>query len=264
MGRELTHVEASELLGVYALDALDDDEREAVDRHLAGCRMCQVEVMEHREVAAVLTAGLERPPDGLWERIRGSLEDVPPPLTPPVAPPLTLPGRSVVVPISSAPSRRGAGLRVAAMVAAVAAVAVIGVLGLKVVDDGRRIDQIAAGAHGDELERTINAAKVDPAVTRVLLKSEDGATFADAWVLPDGRGYLVDDNLPQVAPGRGYQLWALVGDSPVSIGLLGPDPRQSAFRATGPVRGFAITNEPEVGVSTPSQAPLVVGLVTQS
>ena len=81
MGRELTHVEASELLGVFALDALDGDEREAVDRHLGGCRMCQVEVIEHLEVAAVLTAGLDRPPEGLWERISESLEDVPPPLT---------------------------------------------------------------------------------------------------------------------------------------------------------------------------------------
>ncbi len=256
MGRELTHVEASELLGVYALDALDDDERDAVDHHLVGCRMCQVEVTEHREVAAVLTAGLDRPPEGLWERISGSLEDVPPPLTPPVRP--------VVVPIASAPSRRGGGLRIAAMVAAVAAVTVIGVLGFKVVDDGRRIDQIAQGAHGEELERTINAAMVDPTAKRVSLQSEDGALFADAWVLPDGRGYLVADNLPQVAPGRGYQLWAIVGDNPVSIGLLGPDPLQSAFRATGAVKGFAISNEPAAGVSTPSQPPLVLGLVTQS
>ncbi len=256
MGRELTHTEASELLGVYALDALDEDEREAVDRHLGGCRMCQVEVIEHREVAAVLTAGLDRPPEGLWERISGSLEDVPPPLTPPVRP--------VVVPIGSAPSRRGAGLRAAAMVAAVAAVAVIGVLGFKVVDDGRRIDQIAAGTHGEELERTIDAARDDPAAIRVSLQSEDKELFVDALLLPDGRGYLDADNLPELEPGRGYQLWALVGPRPVSIGLLGADPEQSAFRAAGPVSGFAITNEVAAGVSAPSQDPLVVGLVTKS
>jgi hypothetical protein len=261
MDRELTHVEASELLGVYALDALDDDEREAVDRHLVGCRMCQIEVIEHREVAAVLTAGVDRPPEGLWERISGSLEDVPPPLAPPVRPPELAPN---VVPISSAPSRKSAGMRAAAMVAAVAAVAVIGVLGLKVVDDGRRIDQIASGVHGVELERTINATMADPTATRVSLKSDDGALFADAWVLPDGRGYVVADNLPQAAPGRGYQLWALVGTNPVSIGLLGPDPKQSAFRAAGPVSGFAITNEPATGVSAPTAEPLVMGVVTKS
>ena len=256
MGRELTHVEASELLGVYALDALDDDEREAVDRHLGGCRMCQVEVIEHREVAAVLTAGLDRPPEGLWERISGSLEEVPPPLT--------LPTRPVVVPIGSAPSRRGPLLRAAAMAAAVAAVALIGVLGLRVVDDGRRIDQLASGAQGEELGRAVNAAMADPTATRVSLKSDEGVLFADAWVLPDGRGYLTADNLPKLEPGRGYQLWALVGSNPVSIGLLGPDPDQSAFRATGPVSGFAITNEPATGVSAPSQDPLVLGLVTRS
>jgi hypothetical protein len=275
MGRELTHEEASELLGVYALDALDVDEREAVDRHLGGCRMCQVEVVEHREVAAVLTAGLDRPPEGLWERISASLEDVPPPLAAPPPPPGPAPatpprpgaapaGRQVVVPIGSAPSRRGAGLRVAAMVAATAAVAVIGILGFKVVDDSRRIDQIAVGVHGDELERTIGAAMANPTATKVALTSEDKALFADAWVLPDGHGYIAADNLPELAPGRGYQLWALTGDTPVSIGLLGPDPRQSAFRAAGPLRGLAITNEPAVGVSTPSQDPLVLGLVSKS
>ena len=62
-------------------------------------------------------------------------------------------------------------------------------------------------------------------------------------VLPDGRGTSAPTTCPQLEPGRGYQLWALVGPNPVSIGLLGPDPEQSAFRATGPVSGFAITNE---------------------
>ena len=46
------------------------------------------------------------------------------------------------------------------------AASVIGVLGVQVVEDGRRIDALAAGAQGEELERTINAAMADPRRSR--------------------------------------------------------------------------------------------------
>jgi len=53
MGRELSHVEVVDLLGAYALDALEGDEREAVERHVAQCASCTAEIADHREVAFV-------------------------------------------------------------------------------------------------------------------------------------------------------------------------------------------------------------------
>src|SRR5690606_35755181 len=54
--------EFTELLGAYALDAVEPDEREAVERHLADCPRCRSEVAEHREVAAYLAhAGTDAP-----------------------------------------------------------------------------------------------------------------------------------------------------------------------------------------------------------
>jgi len=279
VAHELTHDEATELLGVYALDALDADEREAVERHLADCGLCRIEVLEHVEVAGLLSTGVFGAPASVWDRISGELQGTPPPLdlAPMQAarPSLAHPSGGLGRPPAGdelaerragrAEGRRGAGVRIAAAVAAVSvAAAVIGVLGVKVAEDSRRIDDIAIGAHGDELRRTIDAAKADPEVVKVALRSPDGALVADALMLPDGRGYLAQDNLPTLGPDRNYQLWAVVGGDRISVGLLGSDPQQSSFVATGPVVALAITEEEAGGVVTSSQQPLVVGTVRQA
>src|SRR5438045_1955880 len=76
----MTHAEISELLGAYALDAVDGDEVEEVRAHLDTCPRCADEVHQHREAAAALAFAGERAPEGLWDRIQTRLEDTPPPL----------------------------------------------------------------------------------------------------------------------------------------------------------------------------------------
>jgi anti-sigma factor RsiW len=44
------HVE--ELLAAYALDCLDEGEKEEVTRHLAHCAQCRSELKDYQEVAA--------------------------------------------------------------------------------------------------------------------------------------------------------------------------------------------------------------------
>ena len=44
MMKEQTHMNVEELLGVYALDAVDQDERLIVDEHIAVCPRCRNEV----------------------------------------------------------------------------------------------------------------------------------------------------------------------------------------------------------------------------
>lgn len=246
MGRVMNHYEAAELLGAYALDALEGDEQEQVEHHVRDCRACLAELAEHREMAALLTPGWAAPPSGVWERIATSLEEAPPPLD--LAP---------VVPLRPAVPR-GVGMRAAAMVAAAAAV-VIGLMGVKIVDDGRRLDRIAAGVHSEELQRAVNAAVVDPGADKVSLRSEDDAWFADAVLLDDGSGYLVKHNLPALSGDRTYQLWALSGTSKISVGTLGSVPKVAAFQATGPVWALAITEEQAGGVVSSQNSPVVVG-----
>lgn len=72
------HDEFIELLGAYALDAVDDDERRAVEAHLAMCPTCQAEVLEHIEVAAALGAQYAASmPADLWGRIETQIETGP-------------------------------------------------------------------------------------------------------------------------------------------------------------------------------------------
>ena len=42
------HEDFQDLLGAYALDAVDPTERDEIERHLATCPRCRAEVAEHR------------------------------------------------------------------------------------------------------------------------------------------------------------------------------------------------------------------------
>jgi anti-sigma factor RsiW len=257
MGRELSHTEVVDLLGAYALDALDPAERQAVDDHAAGCPSCVDEIAEHREVAGLLTPGWGAPPAGLWEKIASSLVEVPPPLD--LAPVIAMKRREGQLRAPVRPRNR-IGLGIAAMVAA-AAVAMIGILGVRVADDRQRINQLALGAHGDELVRSANAALADPGAHKVSLVSTDGYRTAQAVVLPDGTGYVVSNNLPGLAKERTYQLWAVVGTTRISVGVLGAEPHIVPFKIGGNVSALAITDETAGGVPTTTRDPVVIGKV---
>ena len=76
MNVELTHEEIQELLGAFALDAVDGDEAEAIELHLRECPRCRAEVTEQREVAALLAHTGATAPEGVWVRILEELEPV--------------------------------------------------------------------------------------------------------------------------------------------------------------------------------------------
>lgn len=251
MGRELNHGGVTELLGAYALDAVDATERAAVLAHLGECHQCQAEVTEHREVAALLAPVGASAPTRVWDHIAASLEEAPPPLQLPNLRQIDRGRRA-----NGWSSRVGA---IAAAAVSVAAVAIVAVLGFKVSDDSRRIDQMAGGTYPSELSRATSAALADPQSRLVDLRSSPGGASAQAVVLPDGTGYVVKDNLPALGPARTYQLWAVVGDSKISVGVLGPDPGPSGFKAAGDVSALAITQEQAGGVVASNQTPIAVG-----
>ncbi|MDQ1416012.1 MAG: hypothetical protein QOF81_1625 [Acidimicrobiaceae bacterium] len=80
MERLTEHAELQELLGAYALDAVEPDEAAAIERHLPTCPRCRTELADHREVAALLGYAGGSAPSGLWDRIIASLEEPPPAL----------------------------------------------------------------------------------------------------------------------------------------------------------------------------------------
>jgi hypothetical protein len=251
MERELTHADAVELLGAYALDALDPDERQAVERHLEACPRCRAEVADHRTVASFLGSAGGPAPDGLWDRIAGSLEEAPPELR--------------LAPVVSLRERHSVSVRVGAAVAAVAA-AVIGVLGAEVVHLNHQVDHVAASDRTNAaLMSAATHALANPDAQRVSMRSPDGSVSADVAVLPDGTGFLVADDLPALARDRTYQLWALADGQKISAGVLGARPQVVAFRyAPAGLSGFAVTAEQAGGVSVSQNAPVVVGNVQRT
>ena len=250
MGRELIHEEASDLLGAYALDAVEPAERQTVDRHVQGCQACLAEIAQHREVAGLLGPGCSKAPRGLWEKIAASLEEAPPPLD--MAPVIAM--KPAQARVAAAIPRRSVGMGIAAMVA-VAAMVMVGFLGISAVDDGG--DNTPGGTYAQELRRSVNAALAAPDSRKVDLVSADGYRTAQAVVLSDGSGYLVKNNLPVLSDERTYQLWALVGTSAISVGVLGPEPKIVPFKMDGPVSVLAITEESAGGVTSSKKEPVV-------
>jgi hypothetical protein len=233
------HAEVEDLLGAYALDAVPEDERRLVEEHLAVCEACRREVMEHRETVALLSGGAAAPV-GVWDRISAELEPEPP----------------VSLDAQRAPRKIG---RWATGIAAAAAALAIVALGMKVVEQDRRIDRLAATSEDRALALAAEAALRDPAARLVTLRSADGATSVEAVVLPDGTGYLYRNDLRPLPPGRTYQLWALGEADPISAGVLGPKPGVVAFSVGHAVTGLAITQEAAGGVVAPTSDPLVAG-----
>src|SRR5579864_4152474 len=156
----MTHDEAAELLGAYALDAVDRDEAEEIEAHLAGCPRCRDEVAHHREVAAALAFAGATAPDGLWTRIASSLETAPPE-----------PELGRLYPLK--PSARSRTARVMSIVGAAAAAAVIALLAVQIHTLNHRISAVSSALPAAGLQSAVQAALLDPAAARVHLQSDD-------------------------------------------------------------------------------------------
>jgi anti-sigma-K factor RskA len=323
----LTHRQIQDLLGAYALDAVDPDEGEVVELHLRECPRCRAEVEDHRETAAMLAHVGAPAPAGVWNKIAAQLEeDAPdydkgvgasqarlarpgtapnasaPPASAPPAPPASAPPASAPpasapqappapappaspppappAPASQAPpaprrrfavltgsgsgsgsgSNRGVPYRVASAALAVAAVLVT-VLGVQVARLDHRLDRMIATVSRNGINEAALAAMANPDARRVHLESDDGARQADAVLLPDGQAYLVGRSLPALSADQTYQLWAVVGDRKISVGVLGPSPAVAAFRYNADPSLLAITAERAGGVIASDKVPVVAGAV---
>ncbi len=248
-----------ELLGAFALDAVDAQEAEEIERYLQRSPRARAEVAAHREVAALLVATGSDAPSGVWERISGSLDGGP------VAPEAPRLGATVRA-IGDAPSaRRSVSLRLAVAVTGAAA-ALVAVFGIQVARQGDELDaqheELAAlDLRLAERDVAILAAQArqDPTNRVTVLSSEDEDLVVTTVMGDDGQGFLLAENLPELAVGRSYQLWGIVDDRTVSLGLL-QEPGVVAFHVDGPMDGYAITEEVAGGVATSEQVPTVVGL----
>ena len=233
-----------ELLGAYALDAVDDHERRQVEAYLETDPRARAEVEAHREVAAMLAFSGERPPDGLWDRIAGALEE---------AAPTPGPELARVLPIDRRRRRRGLlGTVAAAVGVAAAAVAIT----LVVVDRTGSDEPFDAGT----IDQAFGQAWASPDGRHTELVADTADFSADAVVLPTGTGFLSASGLPELPETETYQLWGVYGDDDViSLGVLGNRPGIEPFTAEDDVQTLVITREQAGGVMASTTGAVLAG-----
>jgi len=238
----MTHDEIEELLGAYALDALDADERQTVEAHLESCPRCRAEVAAHREVAgllgnaAVAGDGPAVAPDALWDRIASSLQEEPPALSPVVRP----------------MRRRRSSLVVLLGAVAAALTLTVGLLAAKVANLDTKVNSLSAQESVSKVIRSSTHKTVE-------LTSANGHWRAQAVLLPNGDGYLINPSMPVLGRSQTFQLWALSNGKVVSIGVLGRLPSPAPIHVEPTMTLLMITAEPLGGTPVPTTPVLVRG-----
>jgi anti-sigma factor RsiW len=235
------HTRYQDDIGAYLLGALTELERQAFERHVAGCGECQEELERLRPAADALPGSVEQfqPPP----RLKASLMEVvereaqaeqPAPSRPRLTARLGFPRRAEG-PRFPRPAARPRFFRPAV----VAAVLLIGlVVGFAVAQLG-----------GDET-RTV-AATVDRAMPQA------GGSLRIAG---DDRATLRLHDMPELRAARVYQVWLQHGDRlvPARTFEVGPSGAgRVELPDVGEADGVYVTREPRGGAQVPSEDPIV-------
>ena len=185
--------EPHDLVAAYALDALDEDERERFEQHLDQCAECTEQLALLREPVAALAYAVEgpAPPEALRGRI---IERA---LAEPRAAVLRMP-------------RRNWPLAAVGGVGAVAACLAIG-LG------------IWAHSLSSSLDRERSAKAAYDRVARILTTESTAKKLTGAAgslvVARDGRAALVVCNVAGTSSSKTYEAWVISGNTPQPAGL---------------------------------------------
>lgn len=233
------------LSGAYAVDAVDDIERAAFERHLAVCEDCRAEVAGLRDAAHLLSSTVEEtPPASLREGILAGISQVRP--EPPVT--ATHPHRP------PHPNRRTRP-RLALVAAAAAAIAVIGT-GVAITQPWED-DSTSQRA---ELSATDQVIRADDA-ERHTVRLPDGAKATVVRSSKLGKAVLVTEAMPAAPQGKIYQAWLQTpADDMEPAGVMASSSDQTmmldgdANKATA----VGITVEPPGGSDEPTSDPVLL------
>jgi anti-sigma-K factor RskA len=263
----MTHDELRELTGGYALGVLGEEERRALEAHLATCPACAKEVREFETVTAALafSAPQQDPPAALRDRVVRAVAQSPAPRH--ADEPTRHSGRALPIWLSAA--------------ASIAALA----LGLYAMTLRDRIGELEgrlreANARADSVQRELAVARAsdDDARRRLAVltagdvrvidltgqKTAPGASGRAFWSPSHGRLVFMAASLPPLAAGRQYQLWVIPpGGTPVSAGMLDLQPDGQILSTladsstVNQVGTVAVSEEPAGGVPSPT-GPIVL------
>ena len=252
------HEQYADDLALYALGALEGDERANLEKHLDGCSGCRQELEALRGDSALLAVGTAgpKPPQRSRQRLLNAIAKEP-------RLPAALP----------APARR---FNLWALFGWAAAVGM-----LVVVIQLRRQNaslQLAVNSLGSVLgSQTIEMENARRIVDTLTAPEAQTVTLAAAKTPPQPQGkafYLKNrsglvflaNNLAPLPPDKIYELWLIPPDGkPIAAGLFKPDARGNASVINPPelpagveAKTFAVTLEPAGG---PHDAPRGTGVM---
>ena len=233
-----------DLKDAYVLGALPDDERAAVEAHLALHPERQAEVDDLVGVAGLLALAPpeQDPPADLRRRLMDVVESE-----------AVSPRASERQPAPSWLDRLG-GLRNLALGAA--AVLLVGLLSWNVLLQGD-VQELRGQV---EQARNANEAQETREIALGGSWAEQGAR-AEVTALKNDRAILVVEDMPSIPDDRTGQVWVIHDDKPLPSGLLDPADNVATTAITTPLRGadaIAVTIEPAGGSDKPTSDPVLV------
>jgi anti-sigma factor RsiW len=221
-----------DLTAAYALNALDPEEADAYEHHLAHCARCRAQLAELSVGATALAYAADgpAPPPALRDRILAAARAE----------------RENVVPLRPRWAMPAAVTAVAAVAAAIA-------LAIWATSLSSSLDRARGERRATERAAAILA---DPAARRVQIVGGRGSLV----VTPGGEGALVLNRLQPARSGKTYEAWVAQGGSPKPAGTFNGGRDVTAFALARPVPDGAtvmVTEEKAGGVDLPTQMPFV-------
>jgi anti-sigma-K factor RskA len=252
------HEQFTDDLPLYALGALEGEERLLIERHLEDCSACRRELERLRGDAALLalSASGSKPPTRSRQRLMAAIAKEP-----------------RYVPQLHSP-KRGLPWAALAWMAAAAAVVIVGVLVHQNATLRRRIAEIETNLQKQDQQmfeaKQLLATLTSPDAehfTLVAGKVPPQPQGKAIYVRSSGVLVFLASNMPAIPAQKAYELWLIpTRGAPIPAGLFKPDARGTAVVVKPPLptgveaKTFAITIEPEAGSSAPTSQPIMVGV----
>jgi anti-sigma-K factor RskA len=259
------HEQFAEDLALYALNALEGDDRAILEKHLAGCSECRLELEQLRGDGALLALSTigPKPPARARQRLLDAVAKE-------AAPTLSQKTRKDGAPTTATRRSWWGALGWAATAAVI-------VFAASLWKENTALKQSLASASAQAIQsarelddlRKISAPLIAPEaqrITLVAMKTPPQPQGKAFYLRNRSSLVFMANNMPPLPPQKAYELWLIpIQGSPVPAGTFKPDAHGSATVVNPPLpsgmeaKAFAITVENEAGARTPTMPILMMG-----
>jgi anti-sigma-K factor RskA len=259
------HQQFAEDLALYALSALEGDDRAILEKHLAGCSECRLELEELRGDGALLALSTigPKPPARARQRLLDAVAKE-------AAPTLSQKTRKDGAPTTATRRSWWGALGWAATAAVI-------VFAASLWKENTALKQSLASASAQAIQsarelddlRKISAPLIAPEaqrITLVAMKTPPQPQGKAFYLRNRSSLVFMANNMPPLPPQKAYELWLIpTQGAPVPAGMFKPDAHGSATVVNPPLpsgmeaKAFAITVENEAGATTPTMPIMMMG-----